>query len=148
VHLVGFIIRIYHDARSSECQIVNFYIAPFKACFLQEAEQCLKEVTKIFVYDIPPVDDFRNKKLPKRKHYTLIKACCVSFYGHWGDAQLRSHNHKETVSSRVVVGPVHYTTPDPTAPCNLFRRKSYMYWQLHFMQIAVRIDYHLNSTWV
>jgi len=24
VHLVGFIIRIYHDARSSECQIRNW----------------------------------------------------------------------------------------------------------------------------
>ena len=24
MHLVGFIIRIYHDARSSECQIVDF----------------------------------------------------------------------------------------------------------------------------
>jgi len=23
VHLVGFIIRIYHDARSSECQIID-----------------------------------------------------------------------------------------------------------------------------
>jgi len=26
VHLVGFIIRIYHDARSPECQIRQFYI--------------------------------------------------------------------------------------------------------------------------
>jgi len=25
VHFVGFIIRIYHDARSSECQIMHFY---------------------------------------------------------------------------------------------------------------------------
>ena len=146
MHLVGFIIRIFHDARSPERQIREFYVDAFKACFLQEAEQCLKEVTKIFGNVIPPLDDFRNGKLPKRKHYTLIKACCVSSYGHWGDAQLRNHNHKETVSSRVVVDPVHYTTPDPTALCNLFRRKSYMYWQLHFMQITVRIDYHLNST--
>jgi len=60
---------------------VNFYVAPLKARFLQEIEQCLKEVTKIFGYDKPPVDDFRNEKLPKRKYYILIKTCYVSFNG-------------------------------------------------------------------
>jgi len=28
VHLVGFIIRIYHDARSFECQIPEYYTKP------------------------------------------------------------------------------------------------------------------------
>jgi riboflavin transporter FmnP len=28
VHLVAFIIRIYHDARSSECQIIHGYLVP------------------------------------------------------------------------------------------------------------------------
>ena len=31
-HLVGFIIRIYHDARSSECQIVGLYSQNFHRC--------------------------------------------------------------------------------------------------------------------
>ena len=37
MHLVGFIIRIYHDARSSECQICTLFVVlstPF-----QEGEQ-------------------------------------------------------------------------------------------------------------
>ena len=29
MHLVGFIIRIYHDARSSECQILKIVVEPF-----------------------------------------------------------------------------------------------------------------------
>jgi len=31
VHLVGFILRIYHDARSSECQILDY--ALFKTTY-------------------------------------------------------------------------------------------------------------------
>jgi len=30
VHLVGFIIRIFHDARSSECQIFSIHAHRFK----------------------------------------------------------------------------------------------------------------------
>ena len=35
VHLIGFIIRIYHDARYSECQIFQACFAPLCSCFPQ-----------------------------------------------------------------------------------------------------------------
>jgi hypothetical protein len=34
MHFVGFIVRIYHDARSSECQISPLSIVKYKAFFL------------------------------------------------------------------------------------------------------------------
>jgi len=35
VHLVGFIIRMYHDARSSECQIHNITLKQINIAYLQ-----------------------------------------------------------------------------------------------------------------
>jgi hypothetical protein len=44
VHLVGFIIRIYHDARSSECQILSiiFQRAVFLSIILVEVQYANK----------------------------------------------------------------------------------------------------------
>jgi len=42
VHLVGFIVRIYHDARSPERQIHEFI---FISSFLKTAQQCIVDRT-------------------------------------------------------------------------------------------------------
>jgi len=53
VHLAGFIIRIYHEARSSECQIrqVNHY------------------TVKLFVFDISISIKVKNQSLPDIRLY-------------------------------------------------------------------------------
>ena len=52
VHLVGFIIRMYHDARSSECQIMLFRICVLQLrhnCKIKEAIQIINEYTIILL---------------------------------------------------------------------------------------------------
>ena len=43
MHIVGFIIRIYHDARSSECQMLWIYFSPF-SCTVCAADHCVMTV--------------------------------------------------------------------------------------------------------
>ena len=52
VHLVGFILRIYHDARSPECQIYQRSVAPFYMWNLPQHPYATRQV-KLHVLNTP-----------------------------------------------------------------------------------------------
>jgi hypothetical protein len=84
---------------------VNFYIGPFQGMIPTRSRAMPDGSRKSSVMIYRPLDEFRNEKLPKMKHYTLIKACCVSSYGYCGDAKLGGHNHKEAHKQQCCGGP-------------------------------------------
>ena len=75
MHLVGFIIRIYHDARSSECQNTNtkiVYCLASRNLSHNEEEHCLRNDFKLR----------QNCQISNTKNNTEISPLFFSTNGH------------------------------------------------------------------
>jgi len=75
VHLVGFIIRIYHDARSSECQIchilINTSIMPINFCVTYGYTLDETDVIKYKLMSVVPNGRLRRQFQCQKCYYTL-----------------------------------------------------------------------------
>ena len=63
MHLVGFITRIYHDARSSECLSIKLYI-PFKSVFwlvIKDIINTRESVTMLALQEMRKEVNFKMK---------------------------------------------------------------------------------------
>ena len=85
VHLVGFIIRIYHDARSPECQNNKHLRMNSKNSFYLQHEVCNSVKDKYSNLDKPP--EWRNTDNGYRTHkmqnyYPKILECGVLYNNH------------------------------------------------------------------
>jgi hypothetical protein len=82
VHVVGFIIRIYHDARSSECQTelrvvtvilkTPFYNMIFKIKQITSFTECKNVKTPTLQFGVNATIEFKNITTPSGNKGTLF----------------------------------------------------------------------------
>ena len=80
VHLVSFTIRVYHDARSSECQVrlghphFTWFISYFIPLLIQLHYHCHSTLVVVYIYCYDP-KYFRSTELFPRKPHLPVPQC-------------------------------------------------------------------------
>jgi len=76
VRLVGFVVRIYYEARSSECQTLHLYERGFSASYaVLVTKYCVIQRTSLLVLDQLHIVDAVRRTVETRDIYSASLTC-------------------------------------------------------------------------